>query len=100
MRLLKVSGLSKNCAKKINPRLSRIIFQNIAEMYREIKQKETLQVTLIIQNLKLPIKSVKTGDQIYYHASSPPLSDLLVQLNIPGDQQKVPSDLQDILLHP
>ena len=41
--LVKVLILSNSRAKKINPRIVRIMFHKIAAMYMDLKHKETLQ---------------------------------------------------------
>ena len=52
--LVKLTISSNNFDMHSNPRISRIMFHEIAEIYRELKHQETLQVLLAIQNLKSP----------------------------------------------
>ena len=75
MGLVKLSILSNNYSVYSYPRMSCIMFHKVDAMYRELKNQETLQASLAIQNLKSLIFSLPP--QIY----QPP------ELNLPGNLQ-------------
>ena len=57
MVLVKVFDLRKNNYNHSDPRISCIMLNKIAAMYRDLKQKETLQSSLVIKNLNSPTSS-------------------------------------------
>ena len=86
--LVKVSSLRNTQYSQINPRLVWIMFHKISVFYRDLKHQEALQASLEIQNLKSPASF--SPPQIY----QPTEPSLLIELQV------IPTDLQDIQLHP
>ena len=76
--------------------LSWIMFQNIAHMYRDIRQQETVQASLLIQGLHVNFGSTKAA------GTSPETPNIYMPLQptIPLDPKTVPEDLEDIQPHP
>ena len=78
MGLVKVPSLINNYAKHSDTRIDWIVFHNIYEIYRNMKHKYSLQVSLAIKKHKPPC------------FSSPPHPDQPSELNLPGNLQEVP----------
>ena len=70
--LVRVSRLSNTQSSQSDPRIYWIMFHNISAMYRELKNQDTLQSLLEIQNLKSP-KSFLSSQLYQLTELSPPV---------------------------
>ena len=96
---IKASILSKNRYKQSDTRLAWIIFHKIDHMYREIRKQETVQVSLLLQGLRVNCEPTKAA------GASPATPNLSMPLQptitiYPTTVTTVPEDLEDIQPRP
>ena len=88
-RLVKVSSISNNRARQSDPRLACLMFHQIAQMYRYIREKESEEATELILNLRAKLNSNNTK------LSSPITPKISIQQpTMPLDPKTVPKDLK------
>ena len=78
--LVKFPSISNNRARQSDPRLAWLMFHKIAQMYRDIREKESRESTELILNLHSNLNSNHTS------SSSP------ITLNISSQQPTIPLD--------
>ena len=54
---MKVSIISNNRARQSDPRIARMVFHKIAQMYRDIREKESEEATELILNIRVSLNS-------------------------------------------
>ena len=58
--LVKVSSISNNRSKQSDPRLAWLMFHEIAQMYRDIREQESEEATELILNIRANLNSKNT----------------------------------------
>ena len=90
-----MSIISNNRSRQSDPRLAWLMFNNIAYMYRDIRQQESEEATELILNLRDKFNSNNTT------FSSPRTPNISIQQpTMPLDPETVPKDLKEIQPHP
>ena len=93
--LIKFSSLIHNRDKQSYPRLSLIVFQNIAHIFRYITKQCNLQASLLIQGLHVNYRSTKSAGA----SPATPILSMPLKPTMTLDSKKVttvPEDLEDI----
>ena len=83
--LVNLSSISKNISRQSDPRIAWLMFHNIAQMYRDIRQQESEEATELILNLRDKFKINNTK------VSSPRTPNLSIEKpTMPLDPKSVP----------
>ena len=86
-----MSSIRKNIVRQSDPRLAWLMFDNIAQMYIDIREQESEEATELILNLCANINSNNSS------LSSPITPNISIQQpTMPLDPKTVPKDLKKI----